>query len=503
MPLSWNSLAATSIASAMSLPSLKPAAFDGLGDQVERGAVALQVGGEAALVAETGGQALLLQHRLEGVVDLGALLQRLAEGRGADRGDHELLDVDVGVGVRAAVDDVHHRHRQQVGVGAADVAEQRQAGRLGGGLGGGERDAEDRVGAELGLVGRAVEVEHRLVDEALVVGVEADDRAGDRVDDAADGLLHALAEVALAAVAQLDRLEGAGGGAAGHGRAAERAVLEEHLHLDGGVAARIEDLAGADCSDDRHGCAPEGGRLWDGSQPSHVGRRRRRGVRGLRLACAGCTRPRTCRPPQRRTSTARVADDADRRPGDSGGLAMAGESPARFRDRLVLERAAWLGPGDRPHRSRTSPPSAASVATTSSSAPSAASSARYRPSGVPSPRPGRSTPRARCTSTHPTGSGCRPGRRTTRRPRSPRPTSTRSHRARRSPTSTTREVDGDHRCEPTILMTSGAARRLLRLLAPSPPSRRPSRRSTGASPRRCRSRPRRRRRAGCAAPSWR
>ena len=75
--------------------------------------------------------------------------------------------------MRAAVEDVHHRHRQQVRVGAADVAEERQAGRLGGGLGDGERDAEDRVGAELGLVGRAVEVDHRLVDEALVVGVEA------------------------------------------------------------------------------------------------------------------------------------------------------------------------------------------------------------------------------------------------------------------------------------------------------------------------------------------
>ena len=105
----------------------------------------------------------------------------------------------------------------------------------------------------LALLARAVEVEHRLVDEALVVGVEADDRTGDRVDDAVDGLLHALAEVALAAVAQLHRLEGAGRGAAGHGRPAERSVVQQHLHLDGGVAARIEDFAGTDGRDDRHG----------------------------------------------------------------------------------------------------------------------------------------------------------------------------------------------------------------------------------------------------------
>jgi hypothetical protein len=173
----------------------------------------------------------------------------------------------------------HHRHRQQVRVGATDVAEERQAGGLGRGLRGGEGDTEDRVGAELGLVGRAVEVEHRLVDEALVVGVEPDDRPGDGVDHAGHGLLDALAEVALAAVAQLDGLEGAGGRPAGDGRATERAVLEEDLHLDGGVAARVEDLAGADCGDDRHGVLLWG-TSWDGRQPSHVAVPRRRGVRG-------------------------------------------------------------------------------------------------------------------------------------------------------------------------------------------------------------------------------
>ena len=81
--------------------------------------------------------------------------------------------------MRAAVEDVHHRHRQQVGVGAADVAVERQPGRLGRRLGHGQRDAEDRVGAEVGLVGRAVELVHGLVDHALVVGIQALDRRAD------------------------------------------------------------------------------------------------------------------------------------------------------------------------------------------------------------------------------------------------------------------------------------------------------------------------------------
>ena len=48
--------------------------------------------------------------------------------RRAHRHDHELLEVDLVVGVRAAVQHVHHRHRQHVRRLAAEVAPQRQAG---------------------------------------------------------------------------------------------------------------------------------------------------------------------------------------------------------------------------------------------------------------------------------------------------------------------------------------------------------------------------------------
>ncbi|CAB4733571.1 unannotated protein [freshwater metagenome] len=234
-----------------------PGLLDRLGDQVERCPVGGQVGREAALVADAGGEAAALQHGLQCVIDLGAAAHGLLERRRTDGRDHELLDVDVGVGVGAAVEDVHHRHRQHVRVGTADVAVERQTGRVGSGASHGERDTQDGVGAEGRLVGRAVEVEHRLVDQPLVVGVETLDRGADLVDDRVHGLLDALAGVPIAAVAQLHRLERTGRRARRHGGASERAVVEEDLHLDGGVAAGVEDLAGADCFDGCHGAAPD------------------------------------------------------------------------------------------------------------------------------------------------------------------------------------------------------------------------------------------------------
>ena len=167
----------------MSSPAVKPACSIASTIRSSASRLLRQVRREAALVAEAGGQAARLQHALEGVVDLGAPAQRLGEGRRADRGDHELLDVDVGVGVRAAVEDVHHRHRQHVGVRAADVAEQRQVGAT-------PRRRARRRARRRGsrwrracdLFGRAVQVDQRLVDQALLGGLEADQLGPDLVE---------------------------------------------------------------------------------------------------------------------------------------------------------------------------------------------------------------------------------------------------------------------------------------------------------------------------------
>ena len=142
-------------------------------------------------------------------------------------------------------------------VGTADVAEQRQLGRLGRSARNGQGDAEDRVGAQSRLARRAVEVDERLVDEPLLAGLEPDQHRADLVEDRKHGLLDTLAAVAfLVAVAQLGGLERAGAGPARHCRPGDRAVIERDLDLDGGVAARVEDLAGADGVDARHGGAP-------------------------------------------------------------------------------------------------------------------------------------------------------------------------------------------------------------------------------------------------------
>ena len=118
---------------------------------------------------------------------------------------------------------------------------------------------EDGVGAEPGLVRRAVEIDQQRVDPDLLGGFVAGQRVEDLAVDGIDRLQHALAAVAaLVAVAKLDRLVGAGGGARRNGRATEGAGFQRHIDLDGRIAAAVENFAGVDVSDHRHGKPRDG-----------------------------------------------------------------------------------------------------------------------------------------------------------------------------------------------------------------------------------------------------
>jgi len=187
------------------------------------------------------------------VEGLDAHAQGFGEGRSAGRHDHELLQVDVVVRVHAAVEDIHHRHRQDLGIAAADVLVEGQAEGFGRSLGRGQRDRQGGVGAQFGLVGRAVQFDQDLVDESLLGGVLADHFVGDDIVDILHRLEHTLAFIAGGiAVAQLDRFMFAGGCAGGYCSAPHSAAFKGHIHFDSGVAAGVENFTCKDINNGGH-----------------------------------------------------------------------------------------------------------------------------------------------------------------------------------------------------------------------------------------------------------
>ena len=155
--------------------------------------------------------------------------------------------------MHAAIDDVHHRHRQGVGLDAADIAIERQVGGIGRRLGHGQRHAQDGIGAQPRLVGGAVQLDHGEVDLDLVLGIEPGQSVEYFTIHRGDRLFDALAAIALAAVPQLDRLMRAGRGTRGNRRPADAAVFQTHIHFHGGIASGVENLAAGDIEDGGHG----------------------------------------------------------------------------------------------------------------------------------------------------------------------------------------------------------------------------------------------------------
>ena len=110
----------------------------------------------------------------------------------------------------SAVDHVHHRDREDVGVRSTDVSVERDLKLVGRRLGHGQRYRQNGIGPQPTLVGRSIGLEHRPVDRALIEGVEALEDDGDLPVDVVDSLRHALAEPSFAPIAELGGLVDAG-----------------------------------------------------------------------------------------------------------------------------------------------------------------------------------------------------------------------------------------------------------------------------------------------------
>ena len=145
----------------------------------------------------------------------------------------------------AAVDDIHHRHRQDMRGNPADIAIERQAACVGSCLCHRQADAQYRVGAQPALVGRTIQRDHHRIQLFLVFGIQIGQRILDLAVDGFNCLENALAQIfAAVAVAQLDRFIGAGRSAGRHRRTAEAAVLEQDVDLYRRIAATVQNLAG-------------------------------------------------------------------------------------------------------------------------------------------------------------------------------------------------------------------------------------------------------------------
>ena len=146
--------------------------------------------------------------------------------------------------MRPTVENVQHGDRQHPSGRTAQVLEEGDIERGRGGPGRSQGNTEDCIGAEVGLVGSGVEVEHDLVECLLIHRVETADGRCDRLDDVGHCQRDALTVIAVTAITQLNGFLGPGGSAGWDCRPTEATVGQPDFGFEGWVGPGVEDLSG-------------------------------------------------------------------------------------------------------------------------------------------------------------------------------------------------------------------------------------------------------------------
>ena len=246
------------------------------------------------------------------MVRLRSPAQRLAERRGADRHQHELLKIDGVTGVHTAVQDVEHGDGQAC---ALVPPIDRNSGR--------SRSSATALALARDTASMALAPSFSFPCQALpsrsimvksiprwsIASKPSSASAIDRLT-CGDRLSHSLATEAVPTVSELDRLVYPGRSTRGsNGSSARAPRSEDHLGFDRRVAARIEDFSPHHVFNGAHNVTP--------SVPALVGHR------GHKLV----VHPPSLRRPQRWRQASGPADEPPLRAGSLGRSAVSDSSP--------------------------------------------------------------------------------------------------------------------------------------------------------------------------------
>ena len=196
---------------------------------------------------------ILLENGLQSVEYFCTHADRFADSLCADRHDHVFLAVRCGIRMLAAVENVHHRNRENLCVCTADVLIKRHSIIVRRSTCTGQGYSECSVCAELGLERCSVEIDHDLVDFALACNIKAEDLRSDNLVDVADSLQSSSSkETLLVTVTEFKSFAFTGGCARRNDGTSKRAGLCGNLCFYCRVAAGVDYFTCINTYDIRH-----------------------------------------------------------------------------------------------------------------------------------------------------------------------------------------------------------------------------------------------------------
>ena len=176
--------------------------------------------------------------------NLGAHTQRLSKAGSTHRHHHKFLNIHVVVCVLAAVENIHHRYRQSLGIHTANITIQRHTQACSRSLSHRQRSTENGISAQFTLIRSTIQLQQQLVNSHLIKSQLADQSRCDDLTHILHSLAYTLAqETVLVTVTQFHCLVYAGRCTGRHSGTPQRAILQHYLYFYSRIAAAIQNLS--------------------------------------------------------------------------------------------------------------------------------------------------------------------------------------------------------------------------------------------------------------------
>ena len=129
---------------------------------------------KTSFITNSSTQTTVVQNFLQCVEYFGSHTQTFTETLCAYRADHKFLKCNRSIGVRATIDNVHHRNRQHISIRSADITVKRLVQIIGGSFSYGKRNTQHGIGSQLRLRLCSVQSDQFMVDLTLVQSTHTD-----------------------------------------------------------------------------------------------------------------------------------------------------------------------------------------------------------------------------------------------------------------------------------------------------------------------------------------
>ena len=190
---------------------------------------------------------------LQGVENFSTHTNSFTDRRSANRHNHEFLNVDWVISMLTAVQNIHHRNRQNMSHRTAKVTIKRKFAFFSLSFRNSHRNGENSISTEFAFVFSAIEFNHSFINVDLVIGIKTSQSVINSVINIFNGFQNTFsAKTGFVAITKFNSFVNTGRSAGRNSGTSESTALKNNISLNGRITTRINNFSSMNIYNSTH-----------------------------------------------------------------------------------------------------------------------------------------------------------------------------------------------------------------------------------------------------------